>query len=264
MTTKKKMTLSRLKKMKMAEEKIVCLTAYDATMGYWLDQAGVDVILVGDTLGMVVQGHQTTLPVTLQEMVYHTQMVQRGNQYAWCVADFPFMSDISIEKACESAAMLMKEGHANMVKLEGGSPRTLAIVERLSELGVPVCGHLGLLPQSVEKNGYRRAGKDEASAKVLLESAIALEKAGAEMLVLECVPDYLAGDISRATSIPVIGIGSGGESDGQVLVLTDILGTSVGGIPPFAKNYLASADSIQQAIQNYVDEVRNKQFPRQL
>lgn len=255
------MTLSFLKKMKGQNQKIVCLTAYDASMAYWVDQAGVDVILVGDTLGMIVQGHGTTLPVTIDEMVYHTQMVQRGNQSAWCIADLPFMSDSSIDKAMEAASILMKQAYANMVKLEGASQRVLSIVEHLSEVGVPVCGHIGLLPQLVEKNGYRRAGQDDASAKVLEEEAVALEKAGAEMLVLECVPSDTAKRISENLNIPVIGIGSGKESDGQVLVLNDILGTSLGGAPKFAKNFLRDKGSIQEAIAQYAFDVRNGLFP---
>ncbi|WP_245595675.1 3-methyl-2-oxobutanoate hydroxymethyltransferase [Hydrogenovibrio kuenenii] len=261
MNTQKRMTLTRLKKMKRDGQKIVCLTAYDAAMAHWVDQAGVNVILVGDTLGMVVQGHETTLPVTLADMVYHTQMVQRGNKSAWCVADMPFMSDGSIDKAMEAAAALMKQARANMVKLEGASKRILSIVEQLSELGVPVCGHIGLLPQLVEKNGYRRAGQDDASARVLEEEAVALEQAGAEMLVLECVPSDTAKRISENLNIPVIGIGSGKESDGQVLVLNDILGTSLGGAPRFAKNFLQDKNSIQEAIEQYAFDVRNGHFP---
>ncbi|HHT00060.1 MAG TPA: 3-methyl-2-oxobutanoate hydroxymethyltransferase, partial [Thiomicrospira sp.] len=152
-------TLSKLKKMHQDNDKIVCLTAYDSSLAFWVAQAGVEVILVGDSLGMVVQGHNTTLPVTLDEMVYHTQMVQRGNNQAWCIADLPFMSDTTSQQTIESAARLMKEGGANMVKLEGGQ-RVLESVAALSSLGVPVCGHLGLLPQSVEKYGYKVQGKD--------------------------------------------------------------------------------------------------------
>jgi len=255
-----KKTLSELKKMKKLGAKIVCLTAYDAALAHWEDQAGVDVILVGDSLGMVVQGHETTLPVTLDDMVYHTQLVQRGNQNAWCVADIPFMADASPNLATEAATRLMKEAQANMVKLEGGR-RVLETVSMLSAMGVPVCGHLGLLPQSVQKKGYQVVGKEAEAAEQLLSDARDLETAGAEMLVLECVPTALAEQVSKVLTIPVIGIGSGVETDGQVLVISDILGLTTGRLPKFAKNYLAEAASIQDAIERYCEDVRNQRFP---
>ena len=258
-----KTTLSRLQKMRQSGEKIACLTAYDASFAHWLDQAGVDVILVGDSLGMVVQGHGSTLPVSTKEMVYHTQMVQRGNLNAWCIADLPFMSDATLENALESASLLMKEGGANMVKLEGGA-RVLNTVAHLSDLGIPVCGHLGLLPQSVEKKGYKAVGRDRDSAEKLLKDALALQAHGAEMLVLECVPSALAKTVTEALSIPVIGIGAGGDTSGQVLVLYDLLGLTVGKTPLFAKNYLEGHDgegSIQRALAAYVAEVKSGEFP---
>ena len=254
------MTLSKLKKMHQSGEKIACLTAYDASYAFWIAQAGIEVILVGDSLGMVVQGHATTLPVTLDEMVYHTQMVQRGNSSAWCIADLPFMSDATPLLALESAARLMKEGGANMVKLEGGQ-RVLPIVAQLSLLGIPVCGHLGLLPQSVEKHGYKVQGRDSASAQRLLTDALALEEAGADMIVLECVPSTLAQEVTLQLNIPVIGIGSGSNTSGQVLVLHDMLGVTVGKAPKFSKNFLMEADSIQAALKNYAAEVKTSQFP---
>lgn len=260
MSTRKKVTLSRLKAMKNEGQKIVCLTAYDAGMAYWIDQAEVDVILVGDSLGMVVQGHNTTLPVTLEDMVYHTQMVQRGNQTAWCIADLPFMADSSMDKLTTSVAALMKQGFANMVKIEGGR-RVLGMVKHLSDMGVPVCGHLGLLPQSVEKNGYKMVGTDKVSASVLIEEALELEQVGAEMLVLECVPSDLAEEVSRQLKIPVIGIGSGKGTDGQVLVINDVLGISPGGAPKFAKNFLQDTNSVQGAIEQYASDVRAGRFP---
>ncbi len=253
-------SLSQLKKMHQSQQKIACLTAYDASMAHWLSEAGVEVILVGDSLGMVVQGQKTTLPVSLDEMIYHTQMVQRGNLNAWCIADMPFMSDTSVEQTMLNAARLMKEAGANMVKLEGGV-RVLESVRALSQIGVPVCGHLGLLPQSVEKHGYKVKGRDSESAETLIREAKALEDAGVDMLVLECVPSQLAKQVTEILSIPVIGIGSGNETSGQVLVLTDMLGITVGKPPKFSKNYLQSADSIQQAIQNYVAEVKSQAFP---
>ena len=253
-------TLSQIKKQYQNDEKIVCLTAYDASSAFWVSEAGVDVILVGDSLGMVVQGHPSTLPVTLDDMVYHTQMVQRGNEQAWCIADIPFMADATLESGLNAASRLMKEGGANMVKLEGGE-RILSIIKALSALGVPVCGHLGLLPQSVEKHGYQVKGKDVSSAELLLKEAIALELAGADMLVLECVPSLLAQEITAQLTIPVIGIGSGKETSGQVLVYHDLLGLTVGKAPKFSKNFLAENSSVQAAIKSYVKAVKKVTFP---
>ncbi|MEA3406190.1 MAG: 3-methyl-2-oxobutanoate hydroxymethyltransferase [Pseudomonadota bacterium] len=254
-------TLSQIKKQLQQDDKITCLTAYDASSAYWVSEAGVDVILVGDSLGMVVQGHSTTLPVSLDDMVYHTQMVQRGNEQAWCIADLPFMADATLESALQASARLMKEGGANMVKLEGGM-RVLQTVQALSGLGIPVCGHLGLLPQSVEKHGYQVAGRDPNSADRLLSEAISLERAGADMLVLECVPSLLAKEITMQLSIPVIGIGSGKDTSGQVLVYHDLLGLTVGKAPKFSKNFLAENDSVQSAIVAYVEAVKSQQFPQ--
>lgn len=255
-----KTTLSTLKKLYREGEKIACMTAYDASFAHWLGDAGMDVILVGDSLGMVVQGHATTLPVSLDEMVYHTKMVQRGNQQAWCIADLPFMADATVDQALKASARLMKEAGANMIKLEGGR-RVLPMVEALSDLGIPVCGHLGLLPQSVEKYGYHIKGKDRDSAERLLEEALALEEAGMDMLVLECVPGKLAADITRQLSIPVIGIGSGQQTSGQVLVLHDVLGLTVGKAPKFSKNFLQEHTSVQAALKAYVAAVKDGVFP---
>jgi len=254
-------TLNKLKKMKQQGEKIACLTAYDASQAYWVSQAGVEVILVGDSLGMVVQGQASTIPVTLEDMVYHTRIVQRQNTQAWCIADFPFMANQDLSGALYAAERLMKEGLANMVKLEGGSHRVLDQVAALSELGVPVCAHLGLLPQSVNKKGYAVVGKETQSALMIQEEAIALEEAGAEVLVLECVPAELAQRISQSLRIPVIGIGAGKATDGQVLVFHDMVGLTIGKLPPFAKNFLQASDSIQQAIALYVSEVKQGLFP---
>lgn len=253
-------TLSQLKKQYQQGEKIVCLTAYDSSSAYWVADAGVDVILVGDSLGMVVQGHSTTLPVTVDEMIYHTQMVQRGNQQAWCIADVPFMADSTLENALQTCARLMKEGGANMVKLEGGQ-RIVPMVVALSDLGIPVCGHLGLLPQSVEKHGYKVKGRDDSSADFLLNEALTLQEAGIDMLVLECVPSALAQRITEQLSIPVIGIGAGKNTSGQVLVYHDLLGLTVGKAPKFSKNFLAESDSIQAAFKAYVAAVKSLNFP---
>lgn len=254
-------TLAKLTKMKQNNEKIVCLTAYDAAMAHLENQAGVDMILVGDSLGMVVQGHDTTLPVSLADMVYHCQMVQRQNSHAWCIVDMPFMGDADVTTALNSATKLMKDGLANMIKLEGGT-RVLAIISALSDLGVPVCAHLGLLPQQVAKSGYKVMGRDKESAKILLAEAKQIEKAGASMLVLECVPSALAKKIAEKLSIPVIGIGSGVDTDGQVLVVSDVLGMTIGNVPKFSKQYLnQKTGSILNALKNYVEEVRACKFP---
>jgi len=253
-------TLSKLKKMHIAGDKIACLTAYDASFAHWVGEAGVEVILVGDSLGMVVQGHATTLPVTLDDMVYHTKMVQRGNYQAWCIADLPFMSDCTVEQTLHSAARLMKEGGANMVKLEGGA-RVVNAIAALSQMGIPVCGHLGLLPQSVEKHGYKVQGKDDSSAQRLRDEAQALQNAGADMIVLECVPQALAKEITELCAIPIIGIGSGVDTSGQVLVLNDLLGITVGNVPKFSKNFMTQSGSVQAALADYVHEVKSSQFP---
>lgn len=258
-----KKTLSYLQKLKTQQQPIVCLTAYDAAFSHWANQAEVDVLLVGDSLGMVVQGQANTLSVTLDDMVYHTRLVQRGNHQAWCIADLPFMADRTLQTALDSSARLMKEGGADMVKLEGGA-RIVPIVEALSELGVPVCGHLGLLPQSVLKKGYRVQGRVQAEADRLIEDALALEAAGADMLVLECVPSALASEISQRLHIPVIGIGAGVGTDGQVLVLYDILGLTVGKTPSFSQNFLTQAGSIEGAISAYATAVRKRHFPESL
>lgn len=256
-----KRNLVYFQSLKKQSQPIVCLTAYDAAFAHWATQAEVDVLLVGDSLGMVVQGHHNTLSVSLDDMVYHTKLVQRGNQHqAWCIADLPFMSDATLEQVLQSSARLIKEGGADMVKLEGGT-RVLSFVEALTQLGIPVCGHLGLLPQSVLKKGYRVQGRDEIEAQRLMDEALALQEAGIDMLVLECVPSALAERISKALKIPVIGIGAGVNTDGQVLVVYDILGLTPGHTPSFSHNFLQGANSIKQAMTSYADAVRNRRFP---
>lgn len=251
--------LAQLKKLKKAGKKSVCVTAYDAIFARKADLAEIEMILVGDSLGMVVQGHSTTLPVKLADMIYHTEMVQRGNQNAWCIADLPFMADASLEKGLDSAQQLMQAG-ANMVKMEGGQ-RVLPLVSALSELGVPVCGHLGLLPQSVQKTGYRVQGKQPELAEKIYADALALQEAGADMLVLECVPASLAKRISAVVDMIVIGIGSGRDTDAQVLVLQDLLGLTE--TPPsFAQNFLEGEVSILGALQSYSKAVKTLQFPK--
>ena len=254
-------TVRKLKEMKHQGEKIACLTAYDVSFAQILDQNGVDVVLVGDSLGMVIQGLGTTLPVTMDDMVYHGQAVSRGLQQALLILDMPFMSDASVEQAVANAGRFMKQAGANMVKLEGGADQQ-ELVSTLTRLGIPVCAHLGLQPQRVHKlGGYRVQGRDTDVAERMLEDARVLEQAGADMLLLECVPAELAKKITEQASIPVIGIGAGNACDGQILVLYDILGISAGKIPKFSKNYMQQANDIASAVRLYVNEVKNGQFP---
>jgi 3-methyl-2-oxobutanoate hydroxymethyltransferase len=247
--------------MKQTGEKIAMLTAYDASFARVLDNQGVDIILVGDSLGMVIQGHDTTVPVTMDEMVYHTRAVTQASQRALVIGDLPFMSYTSPEMALRNSARLMQEGRAHMVKLEGGAPQ-VATVAQLAHHGVPVCAHLGLQPQSVHKlGGYRVQGRDEAVAKQMLADAQALQDAGADLLVLECVPVHVAATISQALSIPVIGIGAGRECDGQVLVLHDMLGISAKA-PKFSQDFIGEGATIPQAVAAYVQAVKANTFPQ--
>lgn len=256
-----KITLKTLQDKKQAGEKIVVLTAYDASFAVAADSAGVEVLLVGDSLGMVMQGRDSTLPVTLEEMVYHTRCVRAGAKEALVVADLPFMTYPDPAHALESAAALMRAG-AHAVKLEGGA--WLAdTVRRLAHNGIPVCGHVGLLPQSVNLvGGYRVQGRSAEQAHEMLNSAFALQQAGALMLVVECVPATLGEELSRALDIPVIGIGAGPDTDGQVLVLQDMLGITPGRAPKFSRNFLAgNPEGVQGAISAYVKAVKDGSFP---
>jgi 3-methyl-2-oxobutanoate hydroxymethyltransferase len=257
----KPVTRSTLAAMKERGERIVSLTCYDASFCRLLEDAGVDVLLVGDSLGMVVQGEETTLPVTLDQMVYHGASVARARRRAFQVVDMPFLSYASPDLALASAGRLMREGGAQMVKLEGGA-HLVETVRRLTAHGVPVCGHLGLLPQSIHHlGGYRYQGRDQAAALAILEDAVALQEAGAGLLVLECVPADLAREIVCALRIPVIGIGAGNGCDGQVLVLYDLLGLNPRGAPRFSKDFLTGRDSLAAAIAAYVAAVREGTFP---
>ena len=256
-----RVTVRKLQEMKSQGEKIACLTAYDASFARLLDNNGVDVVLVGDSLAMVIQGLETTLPVTMDEMVYHGQAVSRGLQHAFLIMDMPFMSDASVDEAVANAGRFMKQAGANMVKLEGGADQK-ELVSTLTRLGIPVCAHLGLQPQRVHKlGGYRVQGREQAVAERMLEDARVLEQAGADMLLLECVPVELAEKITRQAKIPVIGIGAGNVCDGQILVLYDILGISVGHIPKFSKNYMTESADIDAAVKSYVTEVKKGLFP---
>jgi len=242
-------------------DKIAMLTCYDASFAALLEAQGVDVLLVGDSLGMVLQGHETTLPVTLDDMVYHTACVAHGAKQAFIIGDMPFGTfQVSPQETFAHAAKLMAAG-AQMVKLEGGAAMT-GTVEFLAGRGIPVCGHIGLTPQSVHQmGGYRVQGRDAAAAQRLLEDATALERAGAAMLVLETMPALLAAEITAALSIPTIGIGAGAACSGQVLVLYDMLNIYPGRKARFAKDFLQGAGSVAAAVKNYVAEVKAGSFP---
>ncbi len=256
-----KITISTLNRMKAAGEKIAVMTSYDASFTQLIEQAGMDVILVGDSLGMVVQGHESTLPVTVDDMVYHTANVMRVSRHAMVIADMPFMSHGTPEQALNTAGRLMKEGGAHMVKIEGGTPQ-VDTVHHLTARAVPVCGHLGLLPQSIHQlGGYRVQGREEHAGERILNDAVALRDAGAQMLVLECVPSVLAEEVTRALDIPVIGIGAGAETDGQVLVLYDMLGITPQGTPSFVHDFLADTGSVPHALAAYVKAVKEGTFP---
>jgi len=254
-------TLTKLKAMRDKGEKIAVLTCYDASFAALLEAQGVEVLLVGDSLGMVLQGHETTLPVTLNDMVYHTACVARGSKQAFIVTDMPFGTfQISPQEAFTHAEKLMVAG-AQMVKIEGGAVM-VETVRFLTSRGIPVCGHIGLTPQSVNQlGGYRVQGKESAAAQKLLEDAVALEQAGAGMVVLEAMPALLAAEITVALAIPTIGIGAGAECSGQVLVLHDMLGIYPGKKARFVKYYMQGAASIADAVAAYVHEVKAGKFP---
>lgn len=254
-------TLTTLNGLKAKGEKITMLTCYDATFAKAASQAGVEVLLVGDSLGMVLQGHDSTLPVTTADMAYHTASVKRGNDGALILADLPFMAHATPEQAFANSATLMQAG-AHMVKIEGAA-WLAETIRLLAERGVPVCAHMGLTPQTVNvMGGYKVQGRQEAQARQMRADAIALEQAGAAMLLLECVPSELAAEITSAVSIPVIGIGAGSGTDGQVLVLHDILGLSLSGrVPKFVKNFMQGQPDIHSALVAYVEAVKQVSFP---
>lgn len=251
-----------MREMKRAGERIAALTAYDFSFAALLDRAGIDLVMVGDSLGMVIQGHDTTLPVTMDDMVYHARCAARAVKRALLVVDMPFLSfQVSREETLRHAGRLVQEGGAHMVKLEGGAPMA-ETVRFLAERGIPVCGHIGLTPQSVHQfGGYRVQGRDKASAERLRADARLLEEAGASLIVLEAVPAALAKAISTELAIPTIGIGAGPDCDGQILVLYDMLGLYPRPTPKFAKNFMQGAGSIEEAVRRYVDAVKNRTFP---
>jgi 3-methyl-2-oxobutanoate hydroxymethyltransferase len=254
-------TLSTLLQMKQQGEKIACLTAYDASLAALLDAAGVDVVLVGDSLGMVIQGHDTTVPVTMDHMVYHCAAVVRGLMRPLLIADLPFMSYATPELALRNAVRLLQEGGASIIKLESG-PGQLDTVAYLARHDIAVCAHLGLKPQSVHKTGgFRVQGRSEAAAQNMMQDAKSLESAGADLLLLECIPSELGKRITAAAEVPVIGIGAGPDTDGQILVLYDILDLTPGRKPRFARNFMAGSESPQAAIAAYVRAVKSREYP---
>jgi len=256
----KTVTLSTLQAFKNAGETFSCLTAYDASFAHAASQAGIEVLLVGDSLGMVLQGHQSTLPVTLEDICYHTRCTARGKGNSLLMVDLPFMSNSTTERLLEDAAALMRAG-AELVKVEGEAWMADGIRE-LTRRGVPVCAHLGLTPQTVyQLGGYKVQGREAAQAQQILEDAQTLVDAGASVILLECVPAALGQAITQALDVPVIGIGAGAETDGQILVMHDILGVTHGRTPRFVKNFMAEAGSIHEAFEHYHQAVKQRTFP---
>lgn len=256
----KSTTVTHLLKLKQEQRKFATITAYDASFARLFAEQGINVMLVGDSLGMTLQGFDSTLPVTVADVAYHTRSVKRGAPHCLLIADMPFMSYATPEQACNNAAELMRAG-ANMVKLEGGD-WLCDTVRMLTERAVPVCGHLGLTPQSVNIfGGYKIQGREEVAANQLVKDAVHLERAGAQLLVLECVPVELAHRVTEALSIPVIGIGAGNATDGQILVMHDALGITGESTPKFAKDFLAQGGDIRGAIRSYIQEVEQGTYP---
>ncbi|MCZ6802913.1 MAG: 3-methyl-2-oxobutanoate hydroxymethyltransferase [Proteobacteria bacterium] len=255
-----KITVSKLKEMKSSGEKIACLTSYDASFARLQDEAGVDVLLVGDSLGMVLHGDETTLNVTMSDMIYHTRLVSGARQRAIVMSDMPYLSYSSPAQALKNATSLVKDGGANIVKLEGGAALS-ETVSLMTQQGIAVCGHLGLMPQSIhELGGYHVQAKTKEEAEKLRQDAIALQQAGAACLLLECIPAKVAAEVSEILDIPVIGIGAGPDCDAQVLVVYDLLGLSKKELK-FSRNFLIGKDSIADAFKDYVIAVKNKSFP---
>lgn len=253
--------VATLGRMKAEGEKITSLTCYDASFAAVVDEAGVDVVLVGDSLGMVIQGHDTTVPVTLEHVIYHCKAVARGLIRPFLMADMPFMTYTSREQALQNAVRLMQEGGAKMVKLEGGAGQ-VEIVEFLASHDIAVCAHLGLKPQSVHKTGgFRVQGREEAAAEQMRRDARALQDAGADIVLLECIPSTLGAEITEELHVPVIGIGAGPDTDGQILVLYDVLDITPGRKPRFVKNCMAGHDSPLAAVRSYVEAVKSRAYP---
>jgi 3-methyl-2-oxobutanoate hydroxymethyltransferase len=260
-STRPPVTLSTLAQMKAQGEKIACLTCYDASFAVLVDAADTDVVLVGDSLGMVIQGHDTTVPVTMDDMVYHCRAVARGLHRPFLIADLPFMSYPSKEQALENAVRLMQEGGAKMIKLESGASQ-LEIVEALASHDIAVCAHVGLKPQSVHKTGgFRVQGRQEEAAERMTRDAKSLESAGADIVLLECIPASLGAMITKELQVPVIGIGAGRETDGQILVLYDVLDITTGRKPRFVRNFMTDAGDNAGALARYVQAVKKGEYP---
>ena len=257
----KKITINTLQKYKNNREKFSCLTAYDACFSHFISEAGIDVMLIGDSLGMVLQGYDSTIPVSMDTMVYHTQCVASRANGPLIMADMPFMSFATTDLAMQNATRLMQAG-AEIIKLEGGHWAN-PIVKQLAERDIPVCVHLGLKPQSVNKlGGYKVQGKNKADADKLLSEAKAAEESGADIILLECVPADLASNITQAINTPVIGIGAGAETDGQVLVLHDMLGLNPGKMAKFVRNFMIDNKDIPSALSAYDRAVKSGEFPQ--
>ncbi|HHK8635395.1 TPA: 3-methyl-2-oxobutanoate hydroxymethyltransferase [Vibrio parahaemolyticus] len=256
----KKMTINDLIKWKQEGRKFATSTAYDASFAQLFESQEMPVLLVGDSLGMVLQGENDTLPVTVDDIVYHTRCVRAGSPNCLLMADMPFMSYATPEQACENAAKLMRAG-ANMVKIEGGD-WLVYTVKMLTERAVPVCAHLGLTPQSVNIfGGYKIQGRDQEKADRMVKDALALQEAGAQIVLLECVPAELAERITKVLDVPVIGIGAGNVTDGQILVMHDMFGISANYMPKFSKNFLAETGDMRKAVAKYIEDVANGVFP---
>ncbi len=253
--------VATLRRMKEQGEKIACITCYDASFAALVDEADLDVVLVGDSLGMVIQGHDTTVPVTLNDVIYHCKAVAKGLFRPFLMADMPFMTYTTPTEALQNAVRLMQEGGAKMVKLEGGSGQ-VEIVEFLARHDIAVCAHLGLKPQSVHKTGgFRVQGREDAAAEQMKRDARALQDAGADVVLLECIPAHLGAEITQELHVPVIGIGAGPDTDGQILVLYDVLDITPGRKPRFVKNYMAGHDSPLAALRSYVAAVKSREYP---
>ena len=261
MTEKKFVTLSTLNDLKEKSKKFACLTAYESTMASVISRSGVEIILVGDSLGMVIQGHDSTLPVTMDQLIYHLECVVNGNRGSHIMADMPFMSYSTDDLGLENAKKLMQAG-ANSIKIEGGQ-WIAKMAQVLSDRGIPVCAHMGLTPQTINRlGGHKVQGRDPLQKEKIINEAILLQASGASMLLLECVPGDLAKQITNELNIPVIGIGAGIHTDGQIMVVHDLLGISCLEKPPkFVKNFMKESSSIEDAIQNYVRDVKDLKFP---
>ena len=253
--------VATLRKMKDEGTAIACVTAYDASFAQLVDLAAMDLVLVGDSLGMVIQGHDTTVPVTVADIIYHTRNVARGLRRAFLVSDMPFMSYTDPSQALDNAVRMMQEGGAMMIKLEGGAGQ-IEIVQHLAKHDIPVCAHLGLKPQSVHKiGGFKVQGRDPQQAAQMIEASRQLQESGADIVLLECVPNEIGEAVTDALHVPVIGIGAGPKVDGQILVLYDILGITQGRTPKFVRNFMLGHDSPLDALRDYVHAVKQRQYP---